>query len=1162
MKENQYEQHGGNILHYFRQTIRIMRLCLFFIIVSTAMAFSATTYSQSTNLSVNLKDATVKEVIRAIEDQSEFLFLYREGQIDLNRRVSVHTDAKQLKEILDVLFKGTDNIYIISDRQVVIGKAPRKALEAQLTALQKDMNKVIQQPQQKQITGKVNDAWGEPLPGATVLIKGTSIGTVTDVDGLFSLTIPVSAETLQISFVGMKTQEIPIAGRTAFNVVLEEDAIGLEEVVAVGYGTQKKVNLTGSVASIKGELLTTRPVGAVGAGLQGLLPGVTISSSSGQPGSPGVNILVRGVNTINSQTNPLILIDGIAGGDINLVNPDDIESVTVLKDAASSAIYGARAANGVILITIKKGKSEGKAAFSYSGYYGIQQPVSLPELVNGRQFMTLENEARAARGVAIPYSDEAFMKYDSKNFPNDYSNTNWIDATFKDYATQQSHNINVNGSSNRSSYYMSYGFLQQDGLVVGDPYSSNRNNVRLRLESQIIDRLKVDGNISYIDFYRQDAGGSGTGGVFRLVQRLSPLLPVKWQLPTVDGGWSDSPFWSYGSVSNPVRTAYESGYTKNYSRTLNGNFNATLDLIQGMRLNSQYAYNYYTRDVKDWSPTMPRFLADGTPHPANENVQNSVSETHRSILTQTFATTLNYEKRILQHGFNLLAGFSQEWAYMPVLSASRKKILLDGVEEIDGGTEDIINSGTAEHWALRSYFGRINYDFNEKYLLEANVRYDGTSRFAKENRWGLFPSFSAGWKFSEEEFLSFLKPALTIGKIRASWGELGNQNISNSYYPYLTEIERYTKAYPIGNKENVGFKQYSLANTNIKWETIRMFNVGIDLQLFNNRMDITLDWFEKNNVNALLKPIYPSVIGITASSNLPLENIGSIENKGWEVGIGWRDQIGNVRYSLTANLSDARNKITDLGSSAPSLGDNIRRVGDPINGYYGYLTDGLAQRDDFGSFNETTGRYENPNFSVISSYANIIQPGDVVYRDISGENGEPDGKIDDYDKVVFGDPYARYTYSLRGTMQWKNFDFSFYLQGVGKINGYLSEEARHAFINDYSVPKTAHLDRWTPNNPEATYPRMYYQPSHNIVFSNYWIEDASYLRLKNIQLGYTLPKKFTDRINADRLKIYLSVDNLLTLTNYFGGFDPEVRETAGDSYPQLKTFALGVQFGF
>lgn len=1128
-----------------RKILRIMRITLFILLLASFQVIAGAGYSQNARLSLHLQGAAIRDVLGAIEAQSEYYFLYNSELIDVKRKVDLSVENETLEEILSKLFRENEVQVVVRDRHIILTPT----------------GKAVQQ-EVKPVRGTIRASSGEPLPGVSILIKGTGNGTITDSDGNFSLNNVRSDAVLVISFIGMRAQEVPVGEKTVLNIVMEEENIGIEEVVAVGYGVQKKVNLTGSVAAVQGEVLKSRPVAAVGSGLQGLLPGVTVTSSSGQPGSPGVNILVRGVNTINSQTSPLILIDGVAGGDINLVNPDDIESVTVLKDAASSAIYGARAANGVILITTKKGKGEGKASFSYTGYYGIQKPVSLPELVNGRQFMTLENEARAARGVAIPYSEEAFMKYDSKNFPNDYSNTDWIDETFKDHATQQSHNFNVNGSSDKSSYYMSYGYLEQTGLIVGDPYSSSRHNVRLRLNSQITDRLHVDGNISFIDFYRQDAGGSGTGGVFRLVQRISPLLPVKWQLPTEEGGWKDSPYWSYGSVSNPVRTARESGYTKNYSRTFNGNFNATLDLLKGMQINGQYAYNYYTRDVKDWSPTMPRFLADGTPHPANEDIKNQIAESHRSILTQTFVTTLNYQKTLQRHGLNLLAGFSQEWAYMPELSASRKKILLDGVEEIDGGTEDITNSGTAEHWALRSYFGRVNYDFDEKYLFEANVRYDGTSRFAKENRWGIFPSFSAGWKFSQEKFLNFLNPVLTVGKIRASWGELGNQNISDSYYPYLTEIERYTKAYPIGNKENVGFKQYSLANENIKWETIRMFNAGIDLQLFKNKLDVSFDWFKKNNINALLKPIYPSVIGITASANLPLENIGSIENKGWELSIGWRDQIGKVRYGFTANLSDARNKITDLGSSAPSLGDKIRRVGDPVNAYYGYLTEGLAQVEDFESYNQTTRKYSNPDFAVISSYANIIQPGDVVYRDIGGEGGEPDGKIDDYDKVVFGDPYARYTYSLRGFAEWKNFDFTFYLQGVGKVNGYLSEEARHAFINDYSVPKTAHLDRWTPNNPGASYPRMYYQPSHNIVFSDYWKEDASYLRLKNIQLGYTFSRRLTDKIRAGSLKVYVSADNLITLTNYFGGFDPEVRETSGDSYPQVKTFALGVQLGF
>ncbi|WP_233378945.1 TonB-dependent receptor [Maribellus sp. CM-23] len=1147
---------NGNLSYWegCKKIVRIMKLTALFLFVGL-LQVSAFSYSQNARISLEVNDAELKEVINAIQKQTEFIFFYSPEDLKDVKNLNLKVHDAKLQEVLEKCFENTDLEFEIRHKAIVLKKALKKELLP-------DSGEEMMPLQKKTVSGKVTDEKGLPLPGVSVMVKGTAIGITTDVDGNYALEIPDEAAVLVFSFVGMRREEVNIGGQSVINVTMAEDLIGIDEVVAVGYGVQKKINLTGSVASINGDVLDNRPVPNVGTGLQGLLPGVTVTSSSGQPGNSGTSILVRGVNTINSQTNPLILIDGVAGGDINLLNPDDIESVSVLKDAASSAIYGARAANGVILVTTKQGKNEGKAAFSYNGYYGVQTPISLPELVNGREYMMLENEARSARGVAIPYSEEAFMMYDSKNFPNDYSNTDWIAETYKKFAAQQSHNINIQGKVNKSSYYMSYGYLEQNGLIIGDPYYSSRNNVRLRLNTQVADRLKVDGNLSFVDFYRKDAGGNGTAGVFRLTQRISPLLPVKWQLPTEDGGWTDSPYWSYGSVTNPVRTAYESGYLKSSSRTFNGNFNATLDLIEGMNINTQYAYNYYTRDIKDWNPTMPRFLADGTPHPSNDNVLNSIAVTHRSILTQTLATTLNYSKKIKQHDLKFLAGFSQEWAYLPVLYGSRKKILLDGVEEIDGGTEDIVNSGSAEHWALRSYFGRINYDFAERYLFEANVRYDGTSRFAKENRWGFFPSFSAGWKFSEESFMEFAEPILALGKLRVSWGELGNQNISNSYYPYLTEIERVTKAYPIGGQDNVGFKQYSLANENIKWETIRMFNVGADLNMLDNRMNFTFDWFKKTNINALLKPIYPTIIGITSSANLPLENIGSIENKGWEITLGWRDKIGNVQYGLTANLSDARNKITDMGTSAPSLGNNIRRVGDPINAYYGYLTDGLAQVDDFESYDETSGKYLSPKFPVISSYANIIQPGDIIYRDINGEDGKPDGKIDEYDKVVFGDPYPRYSYSLRGFANWKNFDFSFYLQGVGKVNGYLRDEARHAFLNDYSIPKKSHLDRWTPNNTDASYPRMYYQADHNIVFSDYWVEDASYLRLKNIQLGYTLPKHLTDKMKISRAKVYLSADNLFTITNYFGGFDPEVRETSGDEYPQLKTFALGVQLGF
>lgn len=1135
-----------------REKTLFSRIRLWCVACGICLLTPLSAFSQNQKITVDIQGLPLEKAMEIIGKQSSMEIAYSKEFVDPTREVNLKAKGQTLERALQELLKGTDVGFRFLNNCILLYNKSKQ---------------IVQSPENRrmvEITGKIVDKQTrEPIVGATIHVVGSPSGTISDIDGNYSLKV-TEGSTISYSFIGYAEEKHVIHHSGVINISLMENAIKLDDVVVVGYGIQKKMNLTGSVSMVKGDELDSRPVPSVAAGLQGALPGVTITSTSGQPGNPGVSINVRGVSTINSSTGPLILIDGISGGDINLLNPDDIESISVLKDAASSAIYGARAANGVILVTTKTGSKKEKTSLNYSGYFGIQIPTDLPEIVNGRDYMTLANEAYAAAGIARPFNDDSFMRYDSKNFPNEYSNTDWIDASLKNSTTQQSHSISINGGSDKTSWYMSYGLLDQKGIVVGDNYASRRHNVRMRLNTTVFDRIKLDGNIGFIDFYRKDPGNSGTSGVFRLAQRISPLLPVMWQQPTTDGGFEDTSYWAFGSVVNPVRAALESGNDERKSKTFTGNFNATVDIVKGLTANIQYAYNFWTRDTKAWHPTQPRFYADGTPHPNNEAARNSISETRESTTTQTLNGTLNYEMKIKKHSIKLLAGYSQEWAFMNTVNAARKNILLEGIEQINAGTEDITNSGTASHWALMSWFGRVNYDFAEKYLFEANVRYDGTSRFSAHdnNRWGIFPSFSAGWKFSEESFMDFSKPYLTMGKLRASWGELGNQTIGSEYYPYLVEIERLEKAYPIGGGYNVGFKQNKLANEMIQWETLRMINVGIDLAAFNNRLDVSFDWFKKKNINALLKPIYPTIVGITTTANLPFENMGEIENTGWELSIGWRDNIGKVRYGFTANLSDARNKITKLGKSAPSLGNSLRREGDPINAYYGYATDGLLQISDFETYDETTGKYKGLKVPTLSAYSGIVQPGDVKYIDISGPDGIPDGNIDDNDKRVFGDPYPRYSYSFKGFVEWKNFDFQFYLQGVGKVNGYLTEEARHCFINDYSIPKTAHLDRWTPNNPGASYPRMFYNPAHNTLFSDYWIEDASYLRLKNVQLGYTLPVELTQRVNISKVKFYISADNLLTFTNYFGGFDPEVRETAGDAYPQMRTIAFGVQIGF
>lgn len=1124
---------------YFRSNSCHRLLFVSLLVIGTTLSFAQT-------ITKDFKNEPLKKVLKEVERQTNYSIIYKKGEIDENRRITGRFQKSTLEETLNTIlgdkieYKLQNKLIILSPKHKAIAKASYNS--------------------NRKITGKVVGADNEPIIGATLKIKGKNTGAITNVDGVYVLDAEDN-DLITISYIGyesktLRADQLKNNGTT----VLTENSQSLNELVVIGYGTQKKINLTGSVAMIKGEDIQQRPVATVSGGLEGLVPGLTVVSASGKPGAvPKIN--VRGVGTINSSTAPLILIDGVAGGDLNLLNPQDIQSVSVLKDAASSAIYGARAANGVILITTKQGHTKERPSVSYTGYAGFQTPTRLPKLVNGREYMELTNEAMLAAGYSRLYPDETFKMYDSGDYPNEFSNTDWIGQIFKKAAFQTSHSASVHGGSEKSGYFMSYGYMNQDGLVVGDAFKTKRHNIRLSLNSEIINRLKVTGTISFVDYKYSTSAASGPTGVFRLAQRMSPLLPIRWKEQGEDGNWHDTEHWSYGSVRNPLDVAYDGGRAIRRSRTLNAIGNATLSIAKGLNMSGQYAANYYFRETDEFVPALLKYRSDGTEDPGNALARNSVSQSHQDALTQSLQFTLDFDRQLGQHDVSALLGFSQEWYDTGTLSGSRKKILLDGITVLSAGTEDITNAGNKRAWALRSFFGRVNYDFSSKYLFEANLRIDGTSRFAKGNRWGYFPSFSAGWNFTGESFMNFAKKVLDSGKLRVSWGELGNQNVGGDFYPYLTPIEPISKSYPIGGIINVGYAQPSLGNEKIKWETIRMLNAGLDLAAFDNRLNLTFDWFVKDNINALVKPIYPTIVGVSATANLPFENMGKIRNKGWELELSWRDRIGDFRYNASFNLYDVRNKIKDLGRSEPSLGNNLRRVGDPLNAYYGFLTDGLAQTSDFSSQDEN-GKYILPLFATPPAAQEIVQPGDIKYRDISGPEGTPDGIIDEYDKVVFGDPYPHYAYSLKLNMLWKGFDLSLFFQGIGKADGYLSEEARHAFINDYSIPKVEHLDRWTPSNPNASYPRLFYGQTHNLLFSDYWKENAAYLRLKNVQIGYTFPHKLISHLSISKLRVFATVDNLLTITKYFGAFDPELRSTSGDAYPQVKTFVFGLNINF
>ncbi len=1116
---------------------------------SLTCGLSLAAMAQQQIITVNMHNVPLAQAIKTIGKKSALKVSYSKEFVDDNMRVSVKADKERVDNVLKRLFQKKNIDYKIENGCIMLFAKPAQKTGQGLTAATANDNLVT-------VSGLVRYPDGEPLIGATVTVEGGDQNAVTDMDGRYTIKVSKGA-VLNFSYIGCRDIKTKVSqhGGTV-NIVLREDTENLNEVVVVAYGTQKKVNLTGAVSMVKGDVLEGRPVTSVARSLQGELPGVNVTSGSGQPGA-APSIVVRGVSTINSSTSPLILIDGVAGGDINLLNPDDIASVSVLKDAASASIYGARAANGVILVTTKTGTKNEKVRFSYQGYVGWQTPTRLPKLVNGRQYMEMANEAMQAAGFAAPYLQDAFDAYDAGTNLNDYNNTDWINEVYKKSALQTSHNLSVRGGTSRSGFLMSYGYLNQDGLVVGDPYKSHRHNVRLEVTTDVNERLHLSGNISYVDFFKQDSELSGTGGVFRLSQRMSPLMPVKWQQQDENGVWSDTDWYSFGAVKNPVYVARESGRSKRNTRVMNGIANAEFKIFDGLKATGLYSLNYYSRETNLFSPCLYNYYKDGTPSAENDKLRNSIYKSQYTYITQNIQARLNYAKVFAKkHDVAALLGFSQEWENRSSLSGERKKVVIEGIDVLNGGTEDITNSGQMQEWALRSFFGRVNYAYDNRYLFEANMRIDGTSRFAKGNRWGYFPSFSLGWNFAREKFMDWAKSALTSGKLRASWGELGNQNVGSSYYPYLTPITPIDKTYPIGGIENVGYKQEKLGNKNIKWETLRMLNIGLDLSFFNNRLSTTFEWYKKNNVNALVKPVYPTIIGIAESSKLPFENMGEIENKGWELWIQWRDAIGDVNYSAAFNISDSRNKIKDLGKSAPSLGDHIRQEGTAIDAYYGYRTKSLAQASDFEGVDEN-GRYYGPKFATPISTKDIVQPGDIIYVDRDNS-----GSIDDGDKVVLGDQDPHYIFSFKGSAQWKWFDASFYLQGVAKWNGYLSSEARHCFINDYSIPKVEHLDRWTPDNTNAKYPRLYQGQSHNLLMSDYWIENASYMRLKNVQVGFTMPKNWIKKAGLERVRFYFSADNLCTVSNYFGAFDPEVHASSGDAYPQVKTFIFGVQTTF
>lgn len=1121
--------------------LKIMRLSIFFLLLFVAQTFATVTYSQQTRLTLKMQGAKVIDVLGKIEDESRFYFLFNQKLVDVERRVDVDVENESVEKILNGIFGNTNVSYVVKDRQIVLTTA--------------DLNFETNQQQQKSVSGKVTDSSGASLPGVSVVVKGTTNGTISDTNGNYSLSNVPENAMVQFSFVGMKGQEASVGNKSVINVSLEEETIGLDEVVAVGYGVQKKVNLTGAVSVVTSKDIASRPFTSVSTGLQGLLPGVTIVNSTGLPGQSTGSIRIRGLGTIGN-SNPLVLIDGVEGN-INILNPEDIESVSVLKDAASAAIYGARGANGVILVTTKKvtGK-ESLPSVNFNGYYGFQTPTSLPEMASSMDYIEMDNEARTNVGLPSNYPADAIDRIRQGSDPNYYSNTDWVGAIYKKASPQQNYSVNVNGKSPLMGYFFSYGFLDQEGLTVGSTTNSQRHNLRTKINTRVANFLDITANLAYTNrSYAMPSGGFGSdGGAIYTALRISPVIPERFQ----DGRWGYG-----GGSANPVALLFDSGQNNFTSQEVSGNFTGKIDLMKGWDVSSTYSFIQSNSLREILSKTIHYYRPETDAIWYSTNPTNKFENRDYASQKQTLIAQTNYERSFGKHQISAIAGFSQEWYVEKNFTAARINLTTEYNPSLAfGAQEGMSNGASAATWAIRSGFGRANYNFDDRYLFEANLRYDLSSRFHRDNRAGLFPSFSAGWRVSEESFMDQFESVFDNLKMRASWGILGNQYVGSSDYPYMAVLG--TVAVPnIGTGANVGYTQTSMPNPALHWETITMTNIGLDMLLLNKRLNITADWFVKNTEDILLRLTYPGVLGLSPTE----ENVGSVRNSGWELDLRWNDKIGNnFTYGASINLSDVKNKITDFGGLQPSIGTyTIRRVGDPIDAFYGLVADGIAMPWDFDRYDPVAKRYVGPNFPILDADAGLVQPGDIKYKDLSGPNGTPDGKINlEDDRKVVGSAIPRYTYNFRGDMGWKGVDFNFTLQGVGKADGYVDGAGRHTFVDQSAYPQKVHQERWTPQNPDAnaTYPRFTANYSYNQRFSTFWLEDASYLRVKNVQLGYTMKNSLTEKLKIDKCRIYFSGDNLFTLTNFFYAYDPETPVSKGGYYPQVKTVVLGFNITF
>ncbi|WP_443944184.1 SusC/RagA family TonB-linked outer membrane protein [Pedobacter sp. AW1-32] len=992
------------------------------------------------------------------------------------------------------------------------------------------------------ISGTVKDSSGQPLPGVSVKVKGSNSGISTDNSGGFSLKASGQA-ILVFTFIGYQSQEIALAGRSQLSVTMNDSPNNnLNDVVVVGYGTQKKVNLSGAVNTVNTKNLVNRPVTSLTNALQGAVPGMAVKSSPGDVGADLGSINIRGRGNLGA-SEPLYVVDGVIvpAGDFARINSNDVENISILKDASASSIYGSRAAYGVILVTTKRGG--GAMKISYNAYYATQSATYLPDFVGAYDYATLRNEANTNAGRSPAYSASAMEKIINQTDPDNYPDNDWFALTLRENAPMMEHQLNISGGE-KTKYYLGGAYFTQNSLIPGKDLK--RYSVRANTETQISERLKVSSNLSFI----RDGFDNENGAInFTTLSRETPLLVARqsngaWG--SVNGGLIDATL----ARDNTLRQLAEGGRNSYNTNRFIGNLNGTYTPLKGLEIGGMFSYNFYnlvnSAFINRMDPINNFFT--GAPITSTAVNVNQLTENWQNTSRLLAQATASYEHAINKHYFKMLGGVSYENYNDRVIQVIRKDFVNNDLNAINGGStlpENTTSTGAIQQRAFQSVFGRLNYAYNDRYLIEISLRQDASSQFAPGHRNGFYPAASAAWRLSQEDFMKDLN-AVNELKVRISYGKLGNTNNVGNYdfYDGLTSGTTVI----LDQSQQYGVYPGKLANNLLTWEKVDMYNAGLDATLFK-AFNIQLDVFTKMTKDILLTDTsVPSEAGLT-DTQAPSRNIGQVKNSGFELSLSYSGKINDFRYSIAGNVSKVWNKVAELGglTETPASGYYINRVGEAIGSFYMYQSDGLFTSND--------------EVAKSAFQSNATKAGDIKYVDQNG-----DGKIDGEDRIIAGNDVPYFIYGLNFTANYKNFDFSVIGQGVNGVKVYLENEASQAFFNGAGA-KGFVLDRWTATNPDAnaTYPRVLNSAdnAHNLVLSDFWLFNADYFRIKSLTLGYTVPKSVLNKLKIAQLRFYLSSNNPLTFRDdkRLKDFDPESASSRA-TYPALKSYSLGVNLTF